>query len=349
MLAALYYGDEKCRVEEVQNPTCGKEEILLRVEVCGICGSDLRIVKHGNTRIKPPAILGHEIAGIIIEKGKEVKKFSVGERIALGADIPCGSCVYCASGYSNNCNTNLAIGYQYPGGFAEFLKVDKKVWDGGPFARIPESMTFESAALAEPVACALNGLEILPNRNKNSIVIIGAGVLGCIFTELARYMGYKKIFFIDKNLGKLSFVQERGFVADEYLLADDEAERKIIDATNGMKADAVIVACGDILAQKLALRLCGKRGAINLFAGITDKQDVLAFSPDLIHYNEMFLTGSHGSTQRQHALAIRLIREQKVEVEKLITHSFPLTKMDEAFAMASAQDRLKVIVKPHQI
>lgn len=344
--AVLHSRGAKLKVEYVEKPVCGQEEILLRVMSCGICGSDLRIFKYGNQRVKFPAILGHEIAGIIIEKGESVKEFFVGDRVAVGADIPCGDCDYCTSGFPNNCKVNLAIGYQYPGGFAEFIKVDRKVWGGGPFQRIPDHVSFDEAALAEPLGCAINGLEILPNRLKNSIVIIGAGVLGCMFTELSRIFGYNKVFLVDIDKEKFVLVKRLGFYANEYCGFDENIVNCIKDLTSGKGADAVVVACADPRAQIAAVEMAAKRGAVNFFAGSPPDTAPLSLPANVIHYNEIFLTGSHGSTPVQHARALQLISEGKIHLKNLITHSFSLKDINESFAMFDNPRRLKIVVKP---
>lgn len=337
------------RVEEVATPVCGSNEILIKVMACGICGSDVRILKHGNARVKPGAIIGHEVAGVITEVGSAVVGFAAGDRISMSADIPCGECFYCEAGFCNNCTENFAIGHQLPGGFAEYIKVDERVWKIGPFQKIPDSMSFEEAALAEPLACAVNGMEIMSPRLKDTCAIIGSGVLGSLFAQLARAYQYKRVFLIDLEPSKLEFLKQRGIGADESFVFDDTFSEKIKSATGGHGADAVIVACGDPKAQRMAVEIAGKRGWVNFFAGLPATTPEISFPSNLIHYREVTVTGSHGSTPEMHKKALELIASGKVKVQPLITHRFPLAKLHDAFAaVGSTTDRLKVMILPHE-
>ena len=348
MRTAFLSAPETIELKTVPDLSCGPDEILIRVVACGMCGSDVRIFHYGNKRVQFPATIGHEVAGIVVEKGNAVSDvFHVGDRVALGADIPCGTCYHCVEGNCNNCQENIAIGYQLPGGFAEYLKIDARIWSGGPIQKIPENISFEEAALAEPVACAINGMEILPNKTHGTILIIGAGVLGCLLSELARIYHYQQVFLADDDLAKLSFIKERGYAADSFLTSDKTLPERIRELTKGRGVDAVMVACPDLGAQRLALDCLGPRGAVNFFAGLPSGSDDLLFPSNLIHYNELYVTGSHGSTPDQHLRALDFIGRGQVRVKNLITHRFSLADLAQAFARAeNSQNRLKVMILP---
>lgn len=347
MKAAVFRGINDLRLEEVEKPICGDSGILLKVMACGICGSDLRILKHGNARVQPGAIMGHEVTGVIEEVGQNVQGFSIGDRIALSSDVPCGECNYCKEGYCNNCETDhLAIGHQLPGGFAEYLAVDKRVWNGGAFHKIPDHVSFEEAALAEPLACAINGVEMIHGRYKDTCAIIGSGVLGSLLAQLMRIYGYKKIFLIDIDAEKLSFIKSIGIPADEFVVFDESLAQKISSATNGRGIDAVITACGDPATQKMALNIVGKRGWINFFAGLPATAPDVQLSPNLLHYREITITGSHGSTPETHKKALQFISEGKVNTLSIVTHSFPLHELNKALFESGGNNRLKVIINP---
>lgn len=348
MFAAVLHDTKKLKVEDVPMPSCGDDDIIIKVRACGICGSDLRNIEHGNARIKFPAILGHEISGEIFQKGKNIYSFNIGDRVALGADIPCNSCHYCLEGNCNHCHENFAIGHQYPGGFAQYIKVDKNVWDKGPFVFLPDTVSFEDAALAEPFACAINGIEKLPNKSKETLVIIGAGVLGSIFAQLGKVFGYKKIYLIDKGKKKLLFIQSQGIIADDFFIFEENVADKINNVTNGKGADAVIVACSALEAQDLSLKIVGKGGAINFFAGLPKTTKPTPISINDIHYNQISLVGSHGSTPRQFSKAIQFIADKKIKPNQLITHRVSLNNISDAFGIANNSDqRLKILVIPN--
>ena len=147
-------------VREVKEPACGDREAILKVAACAVCGSDIRIYHYGNDRVKFPAVIGHEIAGEIVEVGSMVTQLKAGDRVALGADVPCGTCFWCTNGMGTNCSINYAIGYQFPGGFQEYMLLNETTLRYGPVTRIPTGLSFQEAALAEPLACAINGLEL---------------------------------------------------------------------------------------------------------------------------------------------------------------------------------------------
>ena len=189
MKAAVLEGLDTLVVREVPTPEVEDGGVLVRVRACAVCGSDLRMFHHGNPRLKPPAIMGHESAGEVVAVGKNTAKFSEGDRVAIGADVPCGECVFCVAGIGNNCQINYAMGYQFPGSFAEFVHLNRIVVNHGPVHKIPNHVSFDEAALAEPLACVLNALELANVRLGDAVVIIGAGPIGCMIIEVARRMG----------------------------------------------------------------------------------------------------------------------------------------------------------------
>ncbi|MBM3501130.1 MAG: L-threonine 3-dehydrogenase, partial [Armatimonadetes bacterium] len=137
MKAAVYQGTDQLVIQDMPTPTAGPGEVLVRVRACAVCGSDIRIYHHGNPRVVPPAVIGHEIAGDVAQVGEGVEGFRVGDRVASGADVPCGVCPACRDGRGNNCPVNYAIGYQFPGGFAEYILFNKTAVDFGPLHPIP--------------------------------------------------------------------------------------------------------------------------------------------------------------------------------------------------------------------
>ena len=153
-------------LKELPIPEVDDNSALLRVRSCAICGSDLRIIRHGHPLVKPPQTIGHEIAGDIVAVGKNVTKVKVGDRVAVGADVPCGQCVMCEKGHGNYCENEDGMGYTLAGGFAEYCLLTEKVLHSGPMHHIPDSMTYDEGALAEPIGCILNGMErIKPEIN----------------------------------------------------------------------------------------------------------------------------------------------------------------------------------------
>ncbi|MHC4180915.1 MAG: alcohol dehydrogenase catalytic domain-containing protein, partial [Planctomycetota bacterium] len=203
MKAAVLEELEKMVVREVDDPQIDDDSALLKVESVAICGSDIRIFHHGNPRLKPPAIIGHETAGTVVEAGKNVTRVKAGDRVAVGADVPCGECSWCRNGLGNNCAINYAIGYQIPGAFAQYMLLPRLVLEEGPVAPFGDVLGFDEAALAEPLACVINGLELVNLSLGKTIVLIGMGPIGCMMIDAARAMGAIKVICVELSPGRM--------------------------------------------------------------------------------------------------------------------------------------------------
>ena len=345
MLAAMFTGLENIEVTEVPTPTPGPGEMVIRVKSCAVCGSDVRIFHHGNTRVKPPQIIGHEVAGEVVEVGADVAKFKAGDRVALGADVPCGRCQWCRGGMGNNCDTNFAIGYQFQGGFAEYMLVNKTTLDYGPVHHIPEGLSFDEASIAEPLGCVLNGLELAFLGVGDALCIIGGGPVGCMMIELGRHMGATNISIVDLSDKRLDLARQ--FRADHYINASKcDVVEAVREATGGEGPDVVMTPCGAVQAHSQAIEMVRHRGRVNLFGGLPKTAPPLTVPSNLIHYKECYVLGSHGSVPRQHKAALGLLARGMVTGSKYLTHQFPLSDIKEAFETAEACVGLKVMVNP---
>jgi len=343
--AAILEGIDRIGVKEIPSRAPGPGEIALRVKVCAVCGSDVRIFHHGNPRVRPPAVIGHEIAAEVTAVGSGVDQFRIGERVALGADVPCGRCSWCQNGLGNNCPENHAIGYQFPGGFAEEMTLAPMVVSFGPVTRVPDGVSDEEAALAEPLACAINGLEMCSPRVGETLCIIGAGPIGCMMIELGRHMGAAEIIVIQRSRARLELA--RPFGADHYLCAEDaDVLGAVKEITRGRGPDIVVTTCGSVEAHEQAIEMVAKRGRVNLFGGLGKGARNLSVPSNAIHYKECFVLGSHGSVPRQHVAAMALIEKRVVNVGRCITHRFPLDRIRDALAAAEKHEGLKVMVTP---
>lgn len=344
-MAAVLENLNRLIVREVPEPEMDDNSALLRVEAAALCGSDLRIIRSGNPRVTFPAIIGHELAGMIVKAGKNVRRVKEGDRIALAADVPCGQCRFCRDGHGNNCAINHAIGYQIPGGFAQLMRLPPLVLEHGPVAKIPGSLSFEGAALAEPLACVVNGLEVAGMALGKTLAIIGMGPIGCMMIDMARHMGAAKIIAIRRNNFRGAFADR--YAADAYIDPDSEdMVARCLDETGGEGADAVITACASVDIHEQALEMVARRGVVNLFGGLPADTRPMNVKSNLIHYKECVLTGSHGSVPRQHNLAVQLIATEKVRVAPLISHRFPLTRINEAIEIMMSKKAMKIIIAP---
>ncbi|HLD72411.1 MAG TPA: zinc-dependent dehydrogenase [Candidatus Nanoarchaeia archaeon] len=345
MKAAILKGIKELSLEQVANPAIKPNTILLKVHSCAICGSDLRIMSSGNPRVKYPAIIGHEIAGEIIALGEGITKWKTGDRIALGADVPCGKCGHCTNGRGNCCDENYAIGYQFSGGFAEYCLLEPMVVDYGPIIKIPEEVSFDQAALMEPLACVLNGLELAQMKVGKSVLIIGSGPIGCLGIMAAKALSASKVILAEIDDKRLEVAKK--FLADFYINSKTEnLVERIKEITSGRGVDLVFTMCPSVEAQEQAIELVAKRGYVNFFGGLPKDARKIQFSSNSIHYKECFVMGSHGSTPRHNQIAMDLIASEKVEVQKLITHRFSLDQIEEGFKVMKNMEGLKVVINP---
>ncbi|MBD3183232.1 alcohol dehydrogenase catalytic domain-containing protein [Candidatus Poribacteria bacterium] len=346
MKAAVLEGLEKITVKEVETPKLEDDRgLLLKMKSCAVCGSDLRIYHYGNPRVKPPQIIGHEIAGEVAEVGSKVNRFKVGDRVAIGADVPCGECAFCRDGQGNNCEINYAMGYQFPGGFAEYLLVDPLVITHGPIHKIPGELGYDEAALAEPLACCINGLELSWLSLGDTVAIIGAGPVGCMMAELARYMGARKVMISQRSKTRLEMAKKYDIDVVISATEEDFTER-VMEETDGMGADVVLTATSSLEAQKQALTVIKNRGRVNFFAGLPKGTDPIMLDTNMIHYKECYLFGSHGSTPRHHRMALEFLASGRINARKFISHNFPLDQIMEAFDTVESRKGMKVVINP---
>ncbi len=348
MKAAVLVGKETFEIKEVEKPHCGEGEVLMKVRACAVCGSDLRIF-HGSKSIDVP-ITGHEISGTVEEVGKGVKAVSVGDKVVVETVVGCGECEACRRGEENRCLKGYkAIGYQYSGGFSQYMLVPRDAVKQGNVLKVPESISFEEGALVEPLSCVLNGWEPFKKRSEGfTTVVMGAGPIGMLHSEYAKSQG-SRVILVNRTAPRLELAKKIGLKVDEFLDASkhDVAER-IIKLTEGIGANVVICAASSKEAQKQALEVAAVDADISYFAGISKDDPLNAINTNLLHYKELHIHGANASNRRQYLEAADLIASGKIDVKKIITHKFPLEKIEEAMYATEnrEKDALKMIVDP---
>lgn len=348
MKAAVLEGIGKLTVQHVPDPVMDDWSALVQIRATAVCGSDLRILDHGNPRVKPPAIIGHEASGVVVAAGKHVTRVRVGDRVAIGADVPCGQCRWCRNGLGNNCAVNYAIGYQIPGAFAEYMLLPRLVLEEGPVTPFPEGMSFEAAALAEPLACAINGLELAGMALGKRVAIIGMGPIGCMMVDLCRAMGAVKVIAVQRSRRRLEYLDI--YRPDVVIIGSEEdVVRRCREETDGEGPDIVMTTCASVEAHEQAIEMVAHRGVVNLFGGLGKDARPLSVLSNTIHYKECFVTGSHGSVPRHHELAVQLIALGRVRVEPLISHWFRLDDIAEAFDAVRSRRAMKAVVMPQGV
>jgi L-iditol 2-dehydrogenase len=344
MRAARLHAPEDLRLEDIPKPIAEAGELVIRVRSCSTCGTDAKIFHHGHHHISLPRVLGHEIAGEVVEVGSGLQDWSIGDRVQVIAAIPDGVCYYCRRGLETVCEDLESMGYQYDGGFAEFMRVPRKVLDRRGVNRIPDDIPFEQASLTEPLACVLNGQEIAGVGPNDVVAILGAGPIGCLHVRLARARGAATVILADVNRTRLDMAArtEPDVLIDS---SKDDAVDAVRKLTEGRGADVVVTAAGAGQAQQQALEMAAPRGRVSLFGGLPRDASVITFDSNLVHYRELSVVGAYGSAPRHNREALGLISNGAVPVGDLITHRLPLDEVRHAIDTVTSGQGLKVVIE----
>jgi L-iditol 2-dehydrogenase len=347
MKAFVYQRSGAVQLQDIARPLAANDSAVIRVLACSVCGTDLRAWQHGNGRISPPCVIGHEVCGQIVEAGPDCEGFAVGDRISLAPAIGCGECPSCRKGYTNLCDNLQTIGFQFDGGFAEYMEVPAVAFRRGHVYKTPANVPAEEAALAEPIACVVNGQEFLRISKGDSVAVFGSGFIGCMHAELARLSGADPVIMIEPNESRAkaahSFIPFSSLIVPGKIYLPSELRR----LTGGRGADVLITACAAGQAQAEAIELAAKRGRVSLFGGLA-KESRGFLDSNLIHYNELSVFGVHASTARQNRQAMEWIAAGRLEVSKYITRLYALTEVEQAFRDLQSQSVFKAVVQPQR-
>jgi L-iditol 2-dehydrogenase len=341
MRVAMYYNNNDVRIEEMPIPEINDNELLVKVQTCGICGSD---AMEWYRLKKAPRVLGHEMAGDVIKAGKNVKKFKVGDRIFVSHHVPCNTCSFCENDQHTICKTLHSTNF-FPGGFAEFLKVPEINIDQGVFV-LPKEMTYEEGAFIEPLACAVRGMRIAEMKSGQSVLVLGSGVAGLLNIKLAKVMGARIIFATDIDDFRLKIAKVMG--ADVVIDAKKNVPQEVKKHNNGDLADLVILCAGVPSAAKQAMGSVALGGTILLFAP-TEPGVEIPFPMFDLWNKQVKIISTYAGAPEDLKESIELIRNKKVKVIDMITHRFPLSKTGKGFKLAAqAKDSIKIIIEPQK-
>jgi L-iditol 2-dehydrogenase len=345
MLAYVFDGNGKLALKNRPQPVAKNHSAIIKVNACSICGTDFRTYMQGSSHIDPPRIIGHEAVGTIMEIGKEISGFGVGEKVAVAPAIGCGKCYFCTTGQPNMCDHLQTIGFQFDGGFAEYMEIPEIAFKMGNVNKLSNAIADEEAALAEPVACVVNGQEFLNIKKGDSVAIWGSGFIGCMHAELAFRSGASQVFMIEISPKRVE--EASRLVQGVTMLNPSETDvySEIMKKTDGRGIDVGITACSAGKAQEEALKLTSKRGRISLFGGIAGESKGFIDS-NQIHYKELSVYGVHASTPLQNKKVIGWISNGSLKVRKYITGIYPLSDIEKAFEAIKSGAALKAIVKP---
>jgi L-iditol 2-dehydrogenase len=348
MRAAVYVGDSRVSVQSVPTPSIGVGEILVRVESCGVCHTDLKKIEYN--LLAPPRIFGHETAGVVVAVGAGVTKFRIGDRVVAFHHIPCGNCFYCQRRLYAQCKVykkvGITAGYEPAGGgFSEYVRVMDWIVERG-VERIPEGVSFDQACWVEPVNTCLKGVEMLALRAPDVIAVLGQGPIGLIFTMLAKRTG-ARVLATDTISFRRALSEEFG--ARTFNPLEKSFEQAAKAETEGRGVDAVIVATNAPGLIEQALKISRPGAKVLLFAQTSTTERVEIAGSDIC-VGERMLLGSYSADVDLQAESARLVFSGELPLEQLISKRVSLEEINEGIdtALHPTENSLKVVVHPQE-
>jgi L-iditol 2-dehydrogenase len=317
--AARLFGRLDLRVEEIPVPVINDNEVLIKVKSAFICGTDVRMYKNGKMGIdfSHPVILGHEFAGIIEETGKNVRSYQKGMRVAVAPNYGCGVCSFCVSGNNQLCRNSNSIGVTVDGGFAEFVCIPENAVSQGNIALIDGALSFEAAALAEPLSCVYNAYEKIGIYPGDKVLIIGAGPIGIMHAKVARLAGASQIYLHDVNTERLLQCEkiDPNFIA----VHTDSLKAEMMKRTQKRGVDLVITAASVPAVQEEAFTLAGINGRVMFFGGLPAGSSFVSLDTNEIHYKQLTVSGTTRQSIRQYRKVLGLLASGSLMVDDLVT------------------------------
>ena len=353
MEAAIFYGPNDIQIKDIDlRGKKSNDNCLLKVLSCSVCSYDVRTFRNGHFKVTPPMILGHEICAETVNE-YQGKNFSIKPktRVSVYPILPCFTCGYCNNRNYNLCINLKELGSTMDGGFAEYLMIPKMIFDIGGAVPVLDNISNEEAALIEPLACCLNSINQIKNLDFDSVIVLGDGPIGIMQLMLLKRFFKVNITMIGKIKHRLELAKKLG--ADMTILIDDENnlekyEKSIKNANNGFSPNIVFVSNNNPNSLNLALKLANKNGKIVLFSGIknenTKNENTFSIDPNLIHYNQISISGSFSSTPNNMIEAMNLVNSKEIDMKNLVTHTFSLTKLREALITAESFKGFKSII-----
>ena len=338
MKASRFLGNKTFAVTDLPTPHAGPGELVLRNQVCGVCGTDVHIYhgEPGSADVNPPVVLGHEYSGEVVEVGEGVTGFAVGDHVTVDPNIYCGHCVYCQNGKKQLCPSMEAIGVTRDGGFAQYSLIP-----ASQAFKLEPTVPWEAAAMAEPLACCLHGIDLAGIQVGDKVCVVGGGAIGLLMVQLAKLSGASQIVLSEPNEKRRQVGLQLGANAalDPTRTDAQEAFAQVLDGG----ANVVIECVGNVPAVKSAFQFAGKGATVLLFS--VPKVDATFDLPLFdVYKKELTIKGSFVNPDT-HARAVALINSGKVDFGPIITHRFTLDQLPEAIAMQMSDASIKVVVE----
>ena len=333
MQALVVRAPNQYGLETVEIPEVPAEGMLVKVGACALCGSDLRTLRIGHRKVKLPWVIGHEIYGTVVDLGAKYEgAWDLGDQLIVGPLVYCGKCDFCNEGRFELCNQYKEIAQAWHGGFADYIAIPAEAVRHGTINHVPEGIDPAYAAAVEPTSSCVNAMEKGQVGLGDTVVIIGAGPIGCIHTVLARLRGARKIFIADVSPERLKLAE--AFLPDETIDAGQlDLVQEVQRLTNGKGADVIITANPVPSTQVQAVEMARKGGRILIFGGLPVDQSRPGIDMNLVHYNALHLIGTTIYGPRHQRIALDLIIDGKLPVDRFVTR-YPFKQFMEGAQQA---------------
>lgn len=345
MRAVILSGPNEFAPGIINKPTIGDHDILLEMKKAAICGTDIRILEGTKRKgVRYPSVIGHEMCGIISEVGKCVEGYAVGEKVAIANVIPCNSCHSCLTGRENACMDRKAIGYEFDGGFEEYVLIPEICIKSGNVIKLPDHVSYAEGALIEPLSCCIRGLKNAGTGFNDTVLIVGAGPIGLMHLQLAKIVGAKEVIVSEPIASRREKAEKLG--ADCIVDPTKENLAEIImERTGGLGVDVIVMAIGVPAIINDTLKLSKKGGTVNLFAGFAGTGEA-KIEVNTIHYNEINVNGSTAYKREDYLEAADMVISGKVNLEEIVTHTFKIEDFVQAYEVCKSGEGLKVLIEP---
>ncbi len=341
MKAAVFYGKHNLKIEDIDIPKAKADEVVVKVMACGICGTDIHIYEgdEGAAATPPGTVLGHEFAGIVTETGSNVKDINIGDRVCIDPNKLCGNCYYCRNAIGHFCENITGIGTTVNGGFEQYCAVPRS-----QVCKIPDTTSFEAAAMTEPVSCCMHGIDLCDIKTDDKVAVIGCGMIGLIMIQLAKRAGAAKIIAIEPDKKKRSAAKELG--AQIVINPIEENAQKVL-IENGINRVTKVIECvGKTQTMEQAISLAGKKSIV-MFFGLTAPDDTISIKPFELFKKEIEIKSSYINPYTQER-ALEMIGDKRIDVESMIYEIAGLECLPEILADNNLRRKGKFIIAPNK-
>ena len=344
MKAAVLEKPGRLVIRELPDPCCPPGGVVVKVLASQVCATDHHMWKRGHPALRCPRILGHEIGGEVAEVAKEVEGVKIGDRVQIYPGISCGVCRFCRQGRENLCPSIKILGFSVDGGFCQYLALPKKAIKNNSLNLVPHPLSITEAAMAEPLACCLNGLERVALKEGETVLILGAGPIGCLFAMVSKHHGCGKVIIVEKDSNRID--QARVGLQDDVLDPTKvEVSQAVKELTGGVGADVVVTSFREAALEYPLLELVAPGGRVLIFSGISAGKGVVPTDLNKVHYRELALIGAYGCSSIQCQQALGLMADG-LEVNWLISQRVDLNGLEESFSALSSGEAMKICVQP---